>query len=64
MGAGRRLFSTADSANPGAFTAADWALFCSISTIWGASFLLPRVIKKPVVRNNHGITHDGLAPAR
>lgn len=40
MGAGRRLFSTADSANPGAFTAADWALFCAISTIWGASFLL------------------------
>ena len=40
MDAGRRLFSTADSANPGAFTAADWALFCAISTIWGASFLL------------------------
>ena len=35
-----RLFTTAESANPGAFTATDWALFCSISTIWGASFLL------------------------
>ena len=32
-----RLFTTAESANPGAFTATDWALFCSISTIWGAS---------------------------
>ena len=35
-----RVFTTAESANPGAFTATDWALFCSISTIWGASFLL------------------------
>ncbi len=40
MGAGRRLFTSAESANPGPFTAVDWALFCSVSTIWGASFLL------------------------
>ena len=40
MGARSRLFSTADSTNPGAFTRTDWALFCSISAIWGASFLL------------------------
>ena len=35
-----RLFTTAESTNPGAFTAGDWGLFCSVSLIWGASFLL------------------------
>ncbi len=39
MSAPRRILSTAASTNQGPFTAADWALFCAISLIWGASFL-------------------------
>lgn len=34
------LFSGGAADNDGEFTAGDWGLFCSISLIWGASFLL------------------------
>ena len=40
MSTPRRILSTAASTNQGPFSAADWALFCAISLIWGASFLL------------------------
>ena len=40
MSTPRRILSTAASTNPGPFSASDWALFCAISLIWGASFLL------------------------
>ena len=36
----RRLFATATADNEGDFAPLDWGLFCSISLIWGASFLL------------------------
>lgn len=35
-----RLLTTSEGLNRGAFTAMDWALFVSISIIWGSSFLL------------------------
>ncbi|MDX1690355.1 MAG: DMT family transporter [Acidimicrobiia bacterium] len=35
-----RILSTADGTNRGSFTAVDWALFASIASIWGSSFLL------------------------
>lgn len=35
-----RLLSTSEGSNRGPFTAVDWALFVSISLIWGSSFLL------------------------
>ncbi len=36
----RRLFATATADNEGDFAPLDWGLVCSISLIWGASFLL------------------------
>lgn len=36
---GRRLFVVHSAANTDAFAAIDWALFLSISAIWGASFV-------------------------
>ena len=33
-------FKTAEATNTGQFTSSDWVLFCSVSLIWGASFLL------------------------
>ena len=36
----RTVLSTAEGLNRAAFTAVDWALFLSVSLIWGSSFLL------------------------
>ncbi len=36
----RRILTTSEGVNRGAFAASDWALFVSVSVIWGASFLL------------------------
>jgi drug/metabolite transporter (DMT)-like permease len=36
----RRLLTTSEGLNRGNFTPGDWALFLSISLIWGSSFLL------------------------
>jgi drug/metabolite transporter (DMT)-like permease len=36
----RRILSTSEGVNRGAFSALDWTLFVSISVIWGSSFLL------------------------
>jgi drug/metabolite transporter (DMT)-like permease len=36
----RSVLSTTAGTHLGAFTAIDWALFCSIGAIWGSSFLL------------------------
>lgn len=36
----RRILTTSEGINRGAFSALDWALFVSISLIWGSSFLL------------------------
>ena len=36
----RRVLTTSEGINRGAFSASDWALFVSISLIWGSSFLL------------------------
>lgn len=33
-------FKAAEATNSGQFTSSDWALFCAVSLIWGASFLL------------------------
>jgi drug/metabolite transporter (DMT)-like permease len=35
----RKLFERSTAANDGPFTPQDWALFLSVATIWGASFL-------------------------
>ncbi len=36
----KNLFKSAQATNTGQFTSSDWGLFCSVSLIWGASFLL------------------------
>ncbi len=36
----RRVLTTAEGTNRESFTATDWALFLSVSLIWGSSFLL------------------------
>lgn len=36
----KNLFQTAEARNSGQFSTADWGLFCAVSLIWGASFLL------------------------
>ncbi|NNE95338.1 MAG: EamA family transporter [Acidimicrobiales bacterium] len=36
----KNLFQPAHAKNTGHFSASDWVLFCSVSLIWGASFLL------------------------
>jgi drug/metabolite transporter (DMT)-like permease len=36
----KNLFQTAEAKNSGQFSTADWGLFCAVSLIWGASFLL------------------------
>lgn len=36
----RRILSTSEGVNRGAFSVLDWTLFVSISLIWGSSFLL------------------------
>ncbi|MFW2383110.1 MAG: DMT family transporter [Acidimicrobiales bacterium] len=36
----KNLFQAAEAKNTGQFSAADWGLFCAVSFIWGASFLL------------------------
>lgn len=34
------MFASGEAANAGSFVAVDWALFLSVSLVWGASFLL------------------------
>ncbi len=36
----KNLFQAAEAKNTGRFSAPDWGLFCAVSLIWGASFLL------------------------
>ncbi len=35
-----KVFQAAEARNTGQFSASDWGLFCAVSLIWGASFLL------------------------
>jgi len=36
----KNLFQPAEAKNSGQFSSSDWGLFCAVSLIWGASFLL------------------------